>query len=186
MVLRLVARRRGGSAHLGKRLPWLGRRGWPLLAGPAIALLGAAAAPLTVQRAAEFSDFVVTARVEPGPGGARFPAPGRYRLIAVDPAPAHPECTASGLPLHEIPIKPTTPGVDGTAGTTHIGDFVIPEAGTYEITCAGEVFDHHVADAGHFRGAAGRLIYRPRPLIMLIGAIPGLLVIAGRWRRGSA
>jgi hypothetical protein len=149
---------------------------------------------VTVQRGAEFSFRSFPA----GPGETRVDRPvpltlaaaGRYGLYAVGSAPTDPDCqvTGSGRPdraVELLPVQPGTPGVDATPAYRWIGEFQVPAAGDYSLTCRATVAaaTYSVNKTPQIRGAVGTLVHWPRPILWLFGALPGLLLIATAVRR---
>jgi hypothetical protein len=149
---------------------------------------------VTVQRGAEFSFRSFPA----GPGETRVDRPvpltlaaaGRYGLYAVGSAPTDPDCqvTGSGRPdraVELLPVQPGTPGVDATPAYRWIGEFQVPAAGDYSLTCRATVAaaTYSVNKTPQIRGAVGTLVHSPRPILWLFGALPGLLLIATAVRR---
>ncbi|MEU8228490.1 hypothetical protein AB0C12_02690 [Actinoplanes sp. NPDC048967] len=186
------------GALIGYRLGRPGARGgrWPgrVVAGALIAVVGASLVPVTVQRGAEFSFRSFPA----GPDEIRVDRPvpltlvaaGRYGLYAVGSAPTDPDCqvTGAGQPdraVELLPVKPGTPGVDATPAYRWIGEFQVPAASEYSLTCRGSVAaaTYSVNRVPRIRGAVGTLVHWPLPILWLFGALPGLLLIATGLRR---
>ena len=185
------------GAMLGFRLGRPGARGGRgsrrIVAGALIAVTGAVLLPATVQRGAEFSfrDFpagMAETRVDrPVPLPLR--AAGRYGLYAVGSAPTGPDCRVTGpggpgQPVELLGVKPGTPGVDATPAYRWIGAFDVPAAGDYSLTCrvSDTGADYAVAGVPRIRGAVGTLVHWPLAVLFLLGALPGLLMIAAAVR----
>lgn len=169
---------------------------WPvrIVVGGLIAVIGALLAPVTVQRGAEFSFSSFPA----GPGETRIdrpvplalPAAGHYGLYAVDSAPTDPDCQVAGSAMPDqmvqlLPVKPGTPGLDATSAYRWIGEFDVAVAGDYSLTCRVSVTaaGYSVNKAPRIRGAVSMLVHWPLPILWLLGALPGLLMIADAVRR---
>ena len=172
-----------------------------VLPGVLITVIGALLLPGTVQRGAEFSFRSFPAGLDEFQVGQPVPlalrAAGRYGLYAVGSAPLNPDCRVSGSdvpgqPVELLAVRPGTPGFDATPSYRWIGEFHIAGAGAYSLTCRGSAAaaDYAVGEVPRTRGAVGALVSWPLPILWLVGALPGLLVIMGavrhrRRRRGD-
>lgn len=186
-------RRRGG-----RRGPGSTRR-HRCVAGGIVAVVGAVLAPTTVRLGAEDST-VPHAMVEYGavgpyaaattaPGVARLPAAGRYAIFAVGFSPADPDCEVAGVGVPPrsataVTIAPADYGGDH-ASFAWVASFDAPAPGGYSLTCrtADPAASYTVGEVPRIRGAVGALIHWPLTAIWLLGALPGLLVIAVAARR---
>ncbi|SCL58039.1 hypothetical protein GA0070604_3749 [Micromonospora eburnea] len=172
-----------------------GRHGY--LIGGAVAVLGVLFAQLAVQLGAEGStsqyDVIGYGGVGPNagvpgePGTLRLPAAGRYAILAVGPAPRNPDCRVAGVGLADrsaelVTIPPGDYGSDA-ASYAWVAWFDVPDSGTYSLTCRSydEAASYLVGEVPHIKGAVGALIHWPSAAIWLLGAVPGLLIIAARY-----
>ena len=85
-----------------------------------------------------------------------------------------------------LAVKPGTPGFDATPAYRWIGEFEVPAAGEYSLTCRVSVAAaaYSVNKVPRIRGAVGTLVHWPLPVLWLFGTLPGLLMIAVALRRG--
>jgi hypothetical protein len=179
---------------LGRPGARAGRWSVSVAAGVLVAVTGALLVPVTVQRGAEFSFRSFPA----GPDETRIdrpvplslPSAGRYGLYAVGSAPTDPDCRVTGPDTPDqavalLPVKPGTPGLDATSAYRWIGEFEVPAAGAYSMTCRVSVTaaDYTVNKAPRIRGAVEALVHWPLPVLWLFGALPGLLMFANGVRR---
>jgi hypothetical protein len=184
----LIGYRLGGPEARG------GRSRGRVVTGALIAVVGALLVPVTVQRGAEFSFDSFPA----GPDEVRvdrpvpltLAAPDRYGLYAVGSAPTDPDCQVTGSDqvdrtVELLPVQPGTPGVDATPAYRWIGEFQVPAAGDYSLTCRVSIAaaTYTVNKAPQIRGAVGTLVHCPLPILWLFGALPGLLLIGTAVRR---
>jgi hypothetical protein len=165
-------------------------------AAVAVALLGALLSTTTLQGGAEFSldlqRFPSPARATAGaPITYPLPAAGRYGVYAEGSSPVDSGCRITGgageVPVELVAIRPGTPGFDATAGQRWIADFTVPEPGAYTLTCpeSGDGAAYSVGAIPRIDGLAGALIRAapPLPVIWLLGALPGLLLLGEAVRR---
>lgn len=173
-------------------------------AGFAVALAGALLTPGTVEDAAQFSLARPTG-AEPGvqqpstilpeepgvqqPSTFLLPEPGRYTLMADGLPPANPGCRLSGpggveVPAEPLTVQPTEPGYDATPATTTLADVDVDVAGAYTLACSsGGDADYYLAGGWTISRIADAVMRWPLPVLLLIGALPGLAIIAAAARR---
>jgi hypothetical protein len=165
------------------------------LAGALVAVAGALLAPTVVRLGAEDStvryDEGRYGSVGPGAGPAvlELPAAGRYAIMAVGFAPDDPDCLVSGpgpvsRRAEPVAIPPGDYGGDA-ASYAWVASFTVPGPGTYALTCrtGDEQAQYTVGDVPQIRGAVGAMIHWPVAVTALLGSIPGLLIVAGTYRR---
>ncbi|MEU6074052.1 hypothetical protein [Micromonospora sp. NPDC047074] len=180
-----------------RRSPVSARRGY--VTGGIAAMVGALLAELTVQLGAEGST-VWYDPVEYGAVGQyaapaseqrelRLPAAGQYAIFAVGFAPRSPDCRITGADRAVVPAKLVTiaPGDYGgdAASYAWVASFEVPVPGTYSLSCRtdDQQASYTVGEVPQIRGAVSALIHWPLIAIWLLGAIPGLLIIAETARR---
>ncbi|MEO3928898.1 hypothetical protein ABGB07_34335 [Micromonosporaceae bacterium B7E4] len=118
------------------------------------------------------------------PGELTLPAAGRYGIYAVGFAPRDPACqvTGAGPPARSAESVTIPPGDYGgdAASYAWVAVFDVPGPGTYSLTCGSpdEQASYLVGDVPQIRGAVGALIHWPLVAIWLLGAVPGLLIVA--------
>jgi hypothetical protein len=201
LVLLLV-----GAGAVGGYL--VGRTGWRpsarwarpgLRLGAVIAVAGAILAPVTVRLGAEDSTIAYDdgryggvgpmASAPGGPGVLVLPAAGRYAIMAMG-EPGSADCRV-GAPGDQVTrraepvrIPPSDYGGD-YAVFSWVASFTVSAPGPYTLDCGTDDANYTVGEVPDIRGAVGSLIHWPPPLIWLIGAIPGLWILAhaGRLRR---
>ncbi|MGW5580861.1 hypothetical protein [Micromonospora chokoriensis] len=180
-----------------RRSQGTGRRGY--VAGGIVVMVGALLAQPTVQLGAEGST-VSYDPVEYGTVGRyaasasevgilRLPAAGQYAIFAVGLSPSHPDCRVTGAnrAVLRAELITTAPGDYGgdVATYTWVASFDVPAPGTYSLSC--QTYDQQASytagEVPQIRGAVGSLIHWPLVAIWLLGAIPGLLIIAATVRR---
>ncbi|MEV4121551.1 hypothetical protein [Micromonospora sp. NPDC049645] len=174
-----------------------GRRGY--VVGTVVALVGALLWQTTVRLGAEGS----TVRYDPveygavGPyaapasrsGELRLPAAGEYAIFAVGSAPRSPDCRVTGVDRVVVPATVVTiaPGDYGGdfASYAWVASFDAPTSGIYALSCRGtdQQASYTVGEIPRIRGAVGALIHWPLLALWLLGATPGLLVVADTGRR---
>jgi hypothetical protein len=175
---------------------------WGYVVGAIVAVAGALMAPEIVQLGAEDS----TSRYDEGryggtglnaaPAGRSgvldLPAAGRYAILAMGPSPADPDCLVGGpgstsRRAQAVSIPPSDYGTGDFATYAWVASFSVPGPGSYALTCrtGGQDASYTVGDVPRIRGAVAALIHWPVAVIMLLGGIPGLLIIAGTVRRGA-
>ncbi|MEQ4300051.1 hypothetical protein ABNF97_01440 [Plantactinospora sp. B6F1] len=169
------------------------------LIGAAVAILGVLLAPVTIRLGAEGStaSFDPTAYGGVGPyadsagepGTLSLPASGRYAIFAVGFAPEDPDCrvTGAGLTGRSAELVAIPPGNYGgdAASYAWVASFDVPEPGTYALSCSASdpQASYTVGELPPIRGAVGGLIHWPSATIWLLGAVPGLLIVADAVRR---
>jgi hypothetical protein len=169
-----------------------GRRWYGI--GAVIAVFGAVLAPITVRLGAQDS----TIRYDEGKYGSvqsgapvgqpiarALPAAGRYAIYGVGFAP-QPECRISGQNFAErsttlVTMPPGDYGGD-YATLTWFAYFDVPAAGDFSITCRPSDW-YVVGDVPEIRGAVGVMIHWALPIILLLGALTGAMIIADTARR---
>jgi hypothetical protein len=171
--------------------------------GAAVTVIGALVAPLVVWWGAEDS----TVRYDEGSYGSVgpyfastgkagvvvLPAAGSYAVMGMGvTSPTNPDCRISGPGLAEaraelVSIPPSDYGGD-FATYSWVASFSVPAPGTYSLTCRAEGGDanYTVGDLPQIRGAVGSLVHWPIIVFWLLGAIPGLLIMASARRGGYA
>ncbi|GIJ72251.1 hypothetical protein Voc01_071680 [Virgisporangium ochraceum] len=175
---------------VGRLLPAPTRR--PVLGyvlGPVVAVVGAVLAPYVLGLGAE--DSTATYPFTGGYGGgdepAVLPAAGRYAILGYDTAPLRPDCRVSGPGVGARRADPVTArpaDYEGSAdsGVTWVATFAVPEPGSYTVTCGGD-WGFTVGDLPRVRGAVGSVIHWPLAVLLLLGALPGLAIVANTVRR---
>ncbi|WP_433389327.1 hypothetical protein [Micromonospora sp. KLBMP9576] len=164
------------------------------LVGGIVAVLGALLAQTTVQLGAEgstsrydvlgYGDVGPYAATATGPGMVALPAAGRYAILAVGFAPQNPDCRVTGGAVAGQPAELVTiaPGGYGTDAASYawVASFDVPGPGTYSLACrsSDEEASYVVWETPDVRGVVGAMIHWPLAAIWLLGALPGLLVIA--------
>ncbi len=172
------------------------------LIGGIVAVVGVLLAQATVQLGAEDStsryDVIGYGGVGPDataagkPGVVTLPAAGRYAILAVGFAPRHPDCRVTGADLADQPAElvTITPGDYGTDAASYawVASFNVPDSGVYSLTCrsSDEQASYIVWEIPDIRGAVGELIHWPLAAIWLLGAVPGLLIVANTATRQRA
>ncbi|WP_239127477.1 hypothetical protein [Asanoa siamensis] len=182
-----------GGVVVGHRLRARRPRRGGFVVGAVVAVLGALLAQGTVGLGAEDS----TVGGGPGPlyggvgpvatpGPLELPAAGRYAIYAVGFAAHDPDCeVAGGSPVRRVTVPPADYGGD-YASYAWVASFEVPRAGTFAFSCrtaAAEEESFVVGDVPEIRGAVASLIHWPLAAILLLGALPGLLVLADATRR---
>jgi hypothetical protein len=170
------------------------------IVGALVTVIGALVAPLVVWWGAEDS----TIRYDEGHYGSvgpyyassgragivTLPAAGRYAIMAMGPSPTDPDCRIAGPgPAEErageraelVSIPPSDYGGD-FATYSWVASFTVPAPGTYSLTCRaeGEDGNYSVGDVPEIRGAVASMIHWPIVVFWLLGAVPGLLILATR------
>ena len=174
------------AGHLIRWEPRRPRATTTVAAGFALALAGALLMPGTVQDAAQFSAARPTGPEVSVRDSTTFvlPAPGRYTLLADGTPPADPGCRLTGpggaqTPAEPLTVQPSEPGYDATPATTTIADVDVAVAGAYTMACAsGGDADYRLAAGWAISPVADALLRWPLPVLLLIGALPGLALVA--------
>jgi hypothetical protein len=153
--------------------------------GVIVALVGALLAPTVVRLGAEDSTV-----------GFRFdgtisrdgvlPAAGRYAIFGFDEAPRNPDCRVTGgggarRRADVVTVRPADYEGDATS-LMWVATFTASGPGTYEVTCSGD-WAYTVGVAPQVNGAVGSLIHWPLVLILLLGSLPGAVIVANTARR---
>ena len=195
IVLALVPALAGAAAgHFAGRRRRKRSTGTAVAAGFAVALAGALLVPGTVEDAAQFS-LARPAGAQPGaqqPPTFFLPEPGRYTLMADGLPPADPGCRLSGpggveVPAEPLTVQPREPGYDATPATTTLADVDVDVAGAYTFTCvSGGDADYYVAGGWTISPVADAVMRWPLPVLLLIGALPGLALVAAALSRRRA
>ncbi|TDB81778.1 hypothetical protein [Micromonospora sp. KC721] len=184
----------------GRRRRLSDRHGY--LIGVMMAVVGVLLAEVTVRLGAEdsTSGYEVISHGGVGPYGAAagepgvvtLPAGGRYAILAVGFAPHDPDCRvtgagASGRPAKLVTVAPGDYGTDAAA-YAWVASFDVPDAGVYSLNCrsSDDQASYLVGKPPDIRGAVGELVHWPLVAIWLLGAVPGLLVIAHTANRRRA
>ncbi|MFC6566420.1 hypothetical protein [Actinoplanes utahensis] len=118
----------------------------------------------------------------PGDAVVRAPSAGRYGIIRRDSVKETPDCRITGPGRTGEPAVPLTVPVDGSHdGTSEVwvAVFAVPSAGSYRVTC--DITEYGTQPLA--RGVSPRIRTWPAPLIVLLGALPGLAVIVDTVRR---
>jgi hypothetical protein len=161
-----------------------------------VTVIGALVAPLVVWWGAEDSTlrydegdygFVGPYYTSTGRSGiVVLPAAGRYAIMGMGFAPTDPDCRITGPgPTDEraelVPVPPSDYGED-FATYSWVASFSVPTPGTYALACREEGGDanYTVGDLPEIRGAVSSMIHWPIVVFWLLGAIPGLLILATR------
>jgi hypothetical protein len=110
---------------------------------------------------------------------------GRYAIYGADGA-RHPptDCRVTGPDQIERPASPVTIPVDySNDGTGYFwtATFEASPAGKFTVTCQDAKFG--VDDMPPIPGVVGVLIHWPLPLVWLLAALPGVLIVAHTARR---
>lgn len=169
------------------------------LIGGIVAMVGALLAQVTVQLGAEGStmryDLSDYGGVGPyaasagEPGKLTLPAAGQYAIFAVGFSPENPDCqvTGAGPTARSAKLVTIPPGDYGgdAASYAWVAVFNVPVPGNYSLTCraSDQQASYTVGEVPQIRGAVGALIHWPLVAIWLLGAAPGLLMIADTTRR---
>ena len=111
-------------------------------------------------------------------------APGRYALYAVHTAPSDSRCRVPGAEVAAVPVEPKAPGYDATPAVRWIAEVTVREPGAYVPTCRTDVYEpYYLGALPKVDGLVGRIVLLPvpRPALLLVGALPGLLLVARAW-----
>lgn len=181
------------GALVGSRGERRSRIGLGWLAGGVVAVAGAFLAQTTVQLGAEDStiSYDEGRYGEAGPGGVTLPAAGRYAILAVGFAPSRPDCSVTGVDRVEpVTVPPSDYGGD-VATYSWVAWFRAPGPGGYTVTCrsSDDQASYVVGEVPRIDGAVAAMIHWPLAAILLLGAVPGLLMVldaAAAGRRGRA
>ncbi|MFF4937147.1 hypothetical protein [Micromonospora sp. NPDC000729] len=186
---------------MGGRLPRrarpASRRGY--LIGGLTMVFGALLAQSAVRLGAEDSTIQELSREYGGVGSyatptGRFTAPaaGAYAIYAVGFAPADPDCRLTGggsevRAAEPVSVPPGDYGGDA-ASFAWVATVRVPTPGSWTLDCRTSDPDasYVVGDVPEIRGAVGELIHWPVGVIWLLGALPGLLIVADTARRRRA
>jgi hypothetical protein len=166
--------------------------------GALVTVAGALVAPLVVWWGAEDSTvrydeghygFVGPGYASTGRSGVVvLPAAGRYAIMAEGFAPTNPDCRLNGPGLAAqraglVSIPPADYGGDAVS-YSWVASFTVPAPGTYSLTCrtTDGQGDYTVGDVPEIRGAVASMIHWPILAFWLLGAVPGLLILASARR----
>ncbi|WP_199510667.1 hypothetical protein [Nucisporomicrobium flavum] len=158
------------------------------MTGAALALFGALLLPGTVADAAQFSAVEESGPdlYTLGPGQIAVPAAGRYTLLGDGDPPPDPGCRliragAADVRAEPLTVQPEEAGYDATAGFRTIADVDVAVAGIYGLTCSspGDGTGYRLVRRQSISPVADSLMRWPLSLIMLLGALPGLVLVAG-------
>ena len=146
-----------------------------VLAGLAV-VAGAFLTPATLRLGAEGST-IRSGEGRYGPAGpVTLPRAGEYAIYAVGFAGPRPACTVDGRAASLLGIQPG--GYGGDAATfTWIARFSVDAAGPHTVTYP-SAEDYVVGDVPVIRGAVARVLDWPLAILLLLGAVPGLLSTA--------
>ncbi|MEU2701082.1 hypothetical protein [Micromonospora aurantiaca (nom. illeg.)] len=185
----------------GRRLPHrvrpASRRGY-LIGGLAV-VFGALLAQSAVRLGAEDSTIGQPPHEYGGVGpystsAGRFTAPaaGAYAIFAVGFSPADPDCRVTGGGAEVRTAEPVSvpPGDYGSDAATYswVATVRVPTPGRWTLDCRTDdpEASYVVGDVPEIRGAVGEVIHWPVGVIWLLGAVPGLLIVADTARRRRA
>ncbi|MGJ3224140.1 hypothetical protein ACQEUV_01960 [Micromonospora aurantiaca (nom. illeg.)] len=185
----------------GGRLPHrarpASRRGY-LIGGLAV-VFGALLAQSAVRLGAEDSTVGQPPHEYGGVGpystsAGRFTAPaaGAYAIFAVGFSPADPDCRVTGGGAEVRTAEPVSvpPGDYGSDAATYswVATVRVPMPGTWTLDCrtTDPEASYVVGDVPEIRGAVGEVIHWQVGVIWLLGAAPGLLIVADTARRRRA
>lgn len=173
------------------------RRGY--LIGGLTVVIGALLTQSAVRLGAEDSTIQELSREYGGVGSyptptGRFTAPaaGAYAIYAVGFAPADPDCRLTGGGSEVRAAEPVSvpPGDYGGdyASFAWVATVRVPTPGSWTLDCRTSDPDasYVVGDVPEIRGAVGEMIHWPVGVIWLLGAVPGLLLVADTARRRRA
>jgi hypothetical protein len=185
-----------GLAGVGRRI------GLPVgvhyVIGGLVAVGGALLAPVTLQLGAEDSTVRydtgryggVGPHVSSGASSAvRLPRAGSYAIYGVDSSPTDPDCRVAGsaAPDRRAELVTVPPSDYGSDAATYawVASFDVRAAGTYTLSClsSNPKASYTVGDVPEIRGAVRFLIHAPLPGLWLLGALPGLVILAHATRR---
>ncbi|RSM62256.1 hypothetical protein DMB66_22295 [Actinoplanes sp. ATCC 53533] len=161
------------------------------LAGVMVAVAGAFLAQTTVRLGAEDStiSYDEGRYGGAGPGAVTLPAAGRYAILAVGFSPSRPACSVTGVDRVEpVTVPPSDYGGDA-ATYAWVAWFRAPGPGVYTLTCRSSdaQASYLVGEMPRIGGAVSSMIHWPLAGILLLGAVPGLLIMldvaASRRRR---
>jgi hypothetical protein len=153
--------------------------------GAVVAVVGALLAPMVVRLGAEDSTvgFSFDGRISRN-GVTTLPAAGRYAIFGFEEAPRDPDCRVSGgLPVEVLTVRPADYEGDATS-LMWVATFTAPGPGTYDVTCEGD-WSYTVGVAPEVDGPVGSMVRWPLVLILVLGALPGLAIVAGQRARRS-
>ncbi|MFJ6952389.1 hypothetical protein [Micromonospora aurantiaca (nom. illeg.)] len=185
----------------GGRLPHrarpASRRGY-LIGGLAV-VFGALLAQSAVRLGAEDSTIGQPPHEYGGVGpystsAGRFTAPaaGAYAIFAVGFSPTDPDCRVTGGGAEVRTAEPVSvpPGDYGSDAATYswVATVRVPMPGTWTLDCrtTDPEASYVVGDVPEIRGAVSEVIHWPVGVIWLLGAVPGLLIVADTARRRRA
>ncbi|MFD4207288.1 hypothetical protein ACFWRG_14990 [Micromonospora tulbaghiae] len=169
------------------------------LIGGLTVVFGALLAQSAVRLGAEDSTIQELSREYGGVGSyatptGRFTAPaaGVYAIYAVGFAPADPDCRLTGggsevRAAEPVSVPPGDYGGDA-ASFAWVATVRVPTPGSWTLDCRTSDPDasYVVGDVPEIRGAVGEMIHWPVGVIWLLGAVPGLLIVADTARRRRA
>jgi len=162
------------GALAGRRFALTLRPAGLILSGVAV-VAGAFGAPATLRLGTEGST-IQSDEGRYGPSGpVTLPRAGEYAIYAVGFADPRPACTVDGRPASLLGTQPG--GYGGDAATyTWIARFRVDTAGPHTVTCPSGP-GYAIGDVPVIRGAVARVLDWPLPLILLLGALPGLFLL---------
>lgn len=186
---------------VGGRLPRrdrpASRRGY--LVGGLAVVFGALLAQSAVRLGAEDSTIGHPPHEYGGVGpyvtsASRFTAPaaGAYGIFALGFSPADPDCRVTGdgsevRAAEPVSVPPGDYGSDAAA-YSWVATVRVPTPGSWTLDChtTDPEASYVVGDVPEIRGAVGAVIHWPVGVIWLLGAVPGLLLVADTARRRRA
>ena len=186
---------------MGGRLPRrdrpASRRGY--LVGGLAVVFGALLAQSAVRLGAEDSTTGHPPHEYGGVGpyvtsASRFTAPaaGAYGIFALGFSPADPDCRVTGDGSEVRTAEPVSvpPGDYGSDAAVYswVATVRVPTPGSWTLDCrtSDPEAAYVVGDVPEIRGAVGEMIHWPVGVIWLLGAAPGLLIVADTARRRRA
>ncbi|MDG4749605.1 hypothetical protein O7630_01470 [Micromonospora sp. WMMD718] len=120
------------------------------------------------------------------------PAAGAYAIFAVGFSPTDPDCRVTGGGAEVRTAEPVSvpPGDYGSDAATYswVATVRVPTPGRWTLDCRTDdpEASYVVGDVPEIRGAVGEVIHWPVGVIWLLGAVPGLLIVADTARRRRA
>jgi len=151
------------------------------LAGVVAVVAGAFLAQTTIRLGAEDStiSYDEGRYGAAGPEALTLPAAGRYAILAVGPSFSQPACSVTGVDrVERVTVPPSDYGGD-VATYAWVAWFRAPGPGVYTVTCraSGNQGSYVVGDVPRIGGAVSSMIHWPLAGILLLGAVPGLLIL---------
>jgi len=154
--------------------------GFVYFVGAVAVVAGAFLAQTTVRLGAEDSTISYDEGRYGGPGVLNLPTAGQYAILSVGFSSPRPDCSIAGAGrVERVTVPPSDYGGDW-ATYAWIASFHVPGPGAYPMTCqvSGADGSYVVGDVPQIRGAVSSMIHWPLAGIWLLGAVPGLLILA--------